>query len=85
MGRALIAGCWGLRLMEGSGAVALARDARAGVVPDSAPQFLLRTEGNDMDHFIGVDVSLASSALCVVDMRGRVVKEVKVASVRAPR
>lgn len=66
--------------MEGSGAVALARDARAGVVPDSAPQFLLRTEGNDMDHFIGVDVSLASSALCVVDMRGRVVKEVKVAS-----
>lgn len=32
-----------------------------------------------MEHFVGVDVSLASSALCVIDMRGKVV-EAKVSS-----
>ena len=63
----------------GSGAVVLTRLAH-GIVPDGTLQFLLRTEGNDMDHFIGVDVSLAGSALCVVDLRGSVVKEVKLAS-----
>ncbi|MDQ2764836.1 MAG: IS110 family transposase [Pseudomonadota bacterium] len=33
-----------------------------------------------MDHYAGIDVSLESSSLCVVDATGRVVREAKVAS-----
>lgn len=33
-----------------------------------------------MDHFIGLDVSLASTAICVLDARGKVVKETTAAS-----
>jgi transposase len=33
-----------------------------------------------MEHFVGIDVSLATSAVCVIDGRGQVVREAKVAS-----
>ena len=33
-----------------------------------------------MEHFIGIDVSLEQSSLCVVDATGRIVRETKVAS-----
>jgi transposase len=33
-----------------------------------------------MDHFVGIDVSLAMSSVCVVDATGRIVQEAKVAS-----
>ncbi len=31
-----------------------------------------------MDYFIGLDVSLASTAICVLNAHGKVVKETKV-------
>src|ERR1700733_11977575 len=37
-------------------------------------------EGTTMDHYAGIDVSLESSSLCVVDASGRVVREAKIAS-----
>lgn len=33
-----------------------------------------------MDHYVGIDVSLEQSSVCVVDATGRIVREVKVAS-----
>ena len=33
-----------------------------------------------MEHYVGVDVSLELSSVCVVDGRGKIVKEAKVAS-----
>jgi transposase len=33
-----------------------------------------------MNHYAGIDVSLGSSSLCVVDESGRIVREGKVAS-----
>jgi hypothetical protein len=33
-----------------------------------------------MDHFAGLDVSVKETSVCVVDDRGRIVREVKVAS-----
>ena len=33
-----------------------------------------------MDHYAGIDVSLESSSVCVVDAAGRIVREAKVAS-----
>ena len=33
-----------------------------------------------MDHFGGLDVSVKETSICIVDDRGRIVKEVKVAS-----
>jgi transposase len=33
-----------------------------------------------MEHYAGIDVSLESSSVCVVDMTGRIVREAKVAS-----
>jgi transposase len=33
-----------------------------------------------MDHYAGIDVSLESSSLCVVDATGRVVREAKITS-----
>lgn len=33
-----------------------------------------------MDHYAGIDVSLKESSVCVVDAKGKVVREVKVAS-----
>ena len=37
-----------------------------------------------MKHYAGIDVSLGSSSLCVVDWQGRIVREGKVASEPAP-
>ncbi len=33
-----------------------------------------------MDHYVGIDVSLERSSVCVVDTTGRIVREAKVAS-----
>jgi len=33
-----------------------------------------------MEHYAGIDVSLESSSVCVVDASGRIVREAKVAS-----
>ena len=33
-----------------------------------------------MDHFVGIDVSLAASSVCILDATGRVVREAKVTS-----
>jgi transposase len=33
-----------------------------------------------MEHYAGIDVSLELSSVCVVDTRGKIVKETKVAS-----
>jgi hypothetical protein len=33
-----------------------------------------------MDHYVGIDVSLEQSSVCVVDTGGRIVREAKVAS-----
>ncbi|HEX6014258.1 MAG TPA: IS110 family transposase, partial [Geminicoccaceae bacterium] len=33
-----------------------------------------------MNHFVGIDVSLEQSSVCVVDAAGRTVKEAKVSS-----
>jgi hypothetical protein len=37
-------------------------------------------EDNDMEHFIGIGVSLEASAVCVMDQGGAVLKETKVPS-----
>ena len=49
-------------------------------MPWGASRFTEAWKGNDMDLFIGLDVSLASTAICVVSAHGKVVKEDKVAS-----
>ena len=36
--------------------------------------------GTAVDHYAGIDVSLKESSVCVVDAKGKVVREVKVAS-----
>src|SRR6202163_4147943 len=36
--------------------------------------------GTTMEHYAGIDVSLESAGLCVVDATGRIVREAKVAS-----
>ena len=33
-----------------------------------------------MEHYVGIDVSLELSSLCVLDVTGKVVREAKVAS-----
>lgn len=33
-----------------------------------------------MEHYAGIDVSLERSSVCVVDAKGKIVKEAKVAS-----
>src|SRR5438874_13196442 len=43
----------------------------------SAPSIM---RGTAMEHYAGIDVSLKESSVCVVDARGRIVREVKVAS-----
>ena len=37
-------------------------------------------EGTTMEYYAGIDVSLESSSICVVDVTGRIVREAKVAS-----
>jgi hypothetical protein len=48
---------------------------RSQAVP--APNII---EGTTMEHYAGVDVSLESSSLCIVDATGRVVREAKIVS-----
>src|SRR3712207_3399970 len=36
--------------------------------------------GTAMDHYVGIDVSLEQSSICIVDATGRIVREAKVAS-----
>src|SRR5271163_2071390 len=36
--------------------------------------------GTTMEHYAGIDVSLESASICVVDTSGRIVREAKVAS-----
>src|ERR1700747_1882825 len=36
--------------------------------------------GTTMNHYVGIDVSLEASSLCVVDANGKIVREGKVAS-----
>jgi hypothetical protein len=43
----------------------------------SAPNII---EGTTMDHYGGIDVSLESSSLYIVDATGRVVREAKISS-----
>jgi len=43
----------------------------------SAPSII---EGTTMDYYAGIDVSLESSSVCVVDANGKIVREAKVAS-----
>jgi hypothetical protein len=43
----------------------------------SAPSII---EGTTLDYYVGIDVSLESSSLCVVDATGRVVREAKINS-----
>ena len=38
------------------------------------------TEGTTMEYYAGIDVSLESSSICVVDMNGRVAREARIAS-----
>lgn len=51
-----------------------------GVVLQGAPQDLWQRKGNDMDVYIGLDVSLASTAICVVSAQGKILKETAAAS-----
>jgi len=55
-----------------------------GVSPGSCrevrPKISLRRKGNDMDLYIGLDVSLASTAICVVSAQGKIIKETTAAS-----
>jgi len=46
------------------------------VFPFGVPQFSLCRKGNNMDIYIGLDVSLASTAVCVLSSHGKVVKEI---------
>jgi transposase len=36
--------------------------------------------GTAVEHYAGIDVSLKESSVCVVDARGKLVREVKIAS-----
>src|SRR6201989_1656321 len=45
--------------------------------PVPAPSII---KGTTMEYYAGIDVSLESSSLCVVDATGRIVREAKVAS-----
>jgi len=48
--------------------------------PGRYPQFPIWQEDHGMKLFIGLDVSLAKTAACVLDEHGRIIKEVEVAS-----
>src|SRR5499427_8146930 len=53
-------------------------DVGNGVTTESAPNiWRWRTA---VEHYVGIDVSLELSSICVVDGRGKIVKEAKVAS-----
>ena len=50
------------------------------VTPKSVLAFREASIQNDMDVFIGLDVSLASTAICVLGEKGKIVTEAQVAS-----
>jgi transposase len=52
----------------------------AGSSQKARPGFLIRMEGNDMNLFFGFDVSLASTAICIVDDHGKILNETAVAT-----
>ena len=49
-------------------------------MPQGAPQFLERKGQTTMEVYIGLDVSLASTAICVLGEKGKIVTEAQVAS-----
>ena len=49
-------------------------------MPAGVLHLLKRRKGNDMDVYIGLDVSLASTAVCVLGEKGGIVTEASVAS-----
>lgn len=51
-----------------------------GCIENRTPVLIEEWKGNDPNHFIGMDVSLASSAICVIDMLGNSVRGAKVSS-----
>jgi len=51
-----------------------------GSCREARPRISLRRKGNDMDLYIGLDVSLASTAICVVSAQGKMIKETTAAS-----
>ncbi len=51
-----------------------------GVLLQGAPQSFERKGTNDMAVCIGLDVSLASTAICVIDEKGKIATEAQVAS-----
>lgn len=54
-----------------------ARLSRVGGVGRQArPKFSWQRKGNDMELYIGLDVSLASTAICAVTAQGKVLKEI---------
>lgn len=36
--------------------------------------------GTAMEHYVGIDVSLEESSVCIVDATGTIVREIKIAS-----
>lgn len=54
-----------------------ARLSRVGGVGRQArPKFSWQRKGNDMELYIGLDVSLASTAICAVTAQGKMLKEI---------
>src|SRR3984893_14877345 len=51
-----------------------------GVETEAGPACSKHHRGTTMEHYAGIDVSLESASLCVVDATGRIVREAKVAS-----
>src|SRR5215218_8545961 len=65
----------------GNRASALAGPASAGLVEEAERKSATASEkGPAMDHYAGIDVSLTTSSVCVLDATGRIVREAKVAS-----
>jgi transposase len=72
---------YGLLLRLERGVVALGtHGVSTGSCREARPNSPIRKKDNDMHMFIGLDVSLASTAACVLDERGKVMKESKVDS-----
>ncbi len=72
---------YGLLLRLERGVVALGtHGVSTGSCREARPNSPIRKKDNDMHMFIGLDVSLANTAACVLDERGKVMKESKVDS-----
>src|SRR5918998_5588822 len=55
--------------------------AAADLLEGAEPESATASEGGPaMDHYAGIDVSLATSSVCILDATGRIVREAKVAS-----